>query len=248
VKANLHSLAGHRPDANHDGVTNPAFASLHVAYRLSSTIALLDGLGLGASELLDPPITVWPAADDGGTGASPNGDLQFTTTDGALRLAADGDIVVHELGHTLLRRIAPHLSRTLEADAIHEGFADALACLVADDPEVAESYGVLSGRPGVGMRRIDGERSLASESTEPYARGTVYAGLFWAVRIDLEAAGLPQAEAQATALKLLIASASALESSDPTARDVWDAIRRGAGSLKHTDVTARVAREIARRS
>ena len=66
-----------------------------------------------------------------------------------------------------------------------------------------------------------------------------------AAATELVAHLLGAERAQATALKLLFATASALESSSPTAPDVWESVRRAA---RQHGLTPWVEREIARRS
>lgn len=124
----------------------------------------------------------------------------FGNGDGSLlaNLATDSDVAIHEMGHHVFATLVdPSGSSTLRAvAAINEGFADALAALVNDDPEIGEST-----RPGQPYLRTVANPATwpADTSLDPHLEGLIFGGLVWDLRValgrdhasDIVLAGLP---------------------------------------------------------
>ncbi|MBI4197048.1 MAG: hypothetical protein HY539_04415, partial [Deltaproteobacteria bacterium] len=101
-------------------------------------------------------------------------------------LAADNDVSLHETGHKLLHHMNPNLLLPFGGDggAIHEGFGDALATLIYNDPELSEDFTRALGRTSgkdKGLRLVNNKLALSDVTEEVHDRGRVYAGFFWSV-------------------------------------------------------------------
>lgn len=106
-------------------------------------------------------------------------------TGARLPLAANPLVIRHEFGHALFHDRV-HGSKDAYDTSIasiymrhlNEGFADMVATLLLDDPDVlGASFDDSTDR------RVDGDAvTLEPDPVDPYSRGTVYASLAWDVR------------------------------------------------------------------
>lgn len=156
-------------------------------------------------------------------------------------LGADNDVSIHEFGHLALDQIAPKLGSGWggEGRAIHEGFADALAALYADDPEMSEDFSVALGRPPNkkdGLRIVDNNLTLDDVTSEEHDRGRVYAGFFWAIKKCLVDPNGPfKMESKAAAdlvLKIMFNHAALYSTSRPAPADFVSAVVKAVDAIK----------------
>lgn len=151
-------------------------------------------------------------------------------------LASDNDVAIHETGHYLLDHINKGLSSwsSGEGGAIHEGFGDALASLLARDPEISEDFNAAIGLPDdkkQGLRKVDHNLALKDVSTEVHARGQVYGGFFWSLKNKIESLGKTQDEAADIMLRVLVNHAGFYKTKVPKPADFVKAIIAGAEAL-----------------
>ena len=163
-------------------------------------------------------------------------DLTFGTSDDEWHLAADNDVSIHESGHLLLDHINKGLSGWYagEGGAIHEGFGDAMAALIANDAEVSEDFPPAMGEPadkGVGLRTASNNLTLAQVGDEVHDRGQVYAGFWWSLKGRLEKLGKPAREAADIALRVMVNHASFYKTTKPKPADFVKAVIAGAKGL-----------------
>jgi hypothetical protein len=118
-------------------------------------------------------------------------------------LLANAGVVSHELGHALfhLRMAGDPLAQAIVTDpasragmwqaSLHEGFADALAALLLDDPRFLDASVTMPARDLDGTAILT-EALLPDPDTladsllpiyDPYALGTVFASLVWDLRV-----------------------------------------------------------------
>jgi len=160
-------------------------------------------VGLAWNPAVSPLIELSPA-DNAAYAIGAN--LFLLLPDGGDRdvpLLANAGVVTHELGHALfhLRMTGDPLAQPLATDAttragmwqasLHEGFADALAALLLDDPRF------LAPSVELPARDLDGSAILTEALLpdpdaladallpiyDPYALGSVFASLVWDLRV-----------------------------------------------------------------
>lgn len=163
-------------------------------------------------------------------------DLTFGTAGGKWHLASDNDISIHEGGHLLLGHINRDLSGWFsgEGGAIHEGFGDALAALLANDPELSEDFPPAMGEPPdktKGLRTVDHALAIRDVGSEVHDRGRVYGGFFWGVKKRLEGHGKSPREAADIALRILVNHGAFYRTRRPKPVDFVDAVIAGAEAL-----------------
>jgi hypothetical protein len=128
---------------------------------------------------------------------SRTGGLYFGAVDG-FRVADDADAIYHELGHAIVDHQAPALVRGTRDDAaVHEAYADYLACSFADEPHVAEAlWEQLAQQEGVGQtlarsgydpkhpgRPCDSTRRWPNDvDTDPHITAMIMSGALWDLR------------------------------------------------------------------
>lgn len=159
-------------------------------------------------------------------------DLTFGTSDGEWHLASDNDVSIHEGGHLVLDHINKGLASfyTGEGGAIHEGFGDAMASLLALDAEVSEDFPPAMGEPankGTGLRTVDNTFTLAQVGEEVHDRGQVYAGFWWSMKGRLEKMGKTPREAADMALRMMVNHASFYRTGKPKPADFVKAVIAG---------------------
>lgn len=164
-------------------------------------------------------------------------DLTFGTSNGKWHLASDNDVSLHEAGHLLLDHINKGLSGWYsgEGGAIHEGFGDAIATLMANDPECSEDFPPAMGQPadkGKGLRTVDNALTLKNVGREVHDRGQVYGGFFWSLKKRLEAtSGKSGRESADIVLKVLVNHAAFYRTTRPKPADFVKAVLAGAEAL-----------------
>lgn len=110
-----------------------------------------------------------------------------------LPLAANPVVIRHELGHALFQQLVvgdvksfdESLLGDLRISALNEGFADMVAALLLDDPDILGAS--IADRAAADPRLLTGPHTttLASPVDEDYySRGTVYASFTWDLRLQ----------------------------------------------------------------
>ncbi len=184
----------------------------------------------------------------------------FSPTDGSLtfgvcekmHMAADGDVLLHELGHWLLNKLnpklleptdvitdtwwpVPHKLYAGEQDAIHEGFADAFAAIINGNPVIGEDTWVFTGKkPGEGLRSVNNRAKRKGIGSEAHERGKVYGGFFWSLyrKIGKMSEGIGgKADAAEIMLALMWEHALHYSVAHPTTDKFVDAMLAGANAL-----------------
>lgn len=183
---------------------------------LSDAVDALDARGIDTSALF-PIDLAWNPAVSPLIELSPADNAAYAIGSNLFLLLPDGDdrdvpllanagVVTHELGHALLHLLmtGDPLANAVTEDAttqagmwqasIHEGFADALAVLLLDDPAFmapsiempsrdVEGSSVLT--EGLLPENVVLEASALS-IYDPYPLGTVFASTIWDVRLALD--------------------------------------------------------------
>jgi len=118
-------------------------------------------------------------------------DVSFGHARGA-DLAYDADVVYHELGHAVVRTLAPDLP-SLQADelgldwvsgSVNEGAADVFAMLLTGDPQVGEYAGLAFGR-ATAIRDLAAPRTCPGDlQGEVHADGEIFGAVFWQMMQD----------------------------------------------------------------
>ena len=169
-----------------------------------------------------------------------------------MHMAADGDVLLHELGHWLLNKLnpklleptdvitdtwwpVPHKLYAGEQDAIHEGFADAFAAIINGNPVIGEDTWVFTGKkPGEGLRSVNNRARRKKIGPEAHERGKVYGGFFWSLyrkigRMAEHGAG--RTDPAAIALSIMWEHALHYRVAHPTTEEFVDAMLAGANAL-----------------
>ncbi|MBI5479520.1 MAG: PepSY domain-containing protein [Deltaproteobacteria bacterium] len=166
------------------------------------------------------------------------GGLYFGAVDG-FRVADDADVILHELGHAIVDSQAPGLMRGTRDDAaLHEGYADYLACSFADEPHVGEALwhevatrlgpsetlersGYDPRHPG---RPCDSARRWPEDAdTDPHVTGMIMSAALW----DLRAAArrtLGRDDGRRAVDRLALTALRDLAARSNQPRDVLDAL------------------------
>lgn len=132
------------------------------------------------------------AVEDMNAWFSPQSEEEtFGTSGGKWDLASDNDVTKHETGHFVLHRLHPGLTSwySAEGGAIHEGFADALAALYENDPEMSEDFLPATGKAPTktdGLRNVNNALTLEQAGSEVHDRGRAYGGFFWGLKKRVE--------------------------------------------------------------
>ncbi len=214
---------------NHVHRTRDQFNQVHAYVTYTSLLDYLTALGLNTSQMLhtfrrkdlnriEVNVDVGPICNAYYNRNSE--DLNFGSCP-EMDTPADGDILVHEFGHLVLDHRNPDMldpanyipptpnGRQMyqgEQNAIHEGFADALAAFIHHDPQIAEDSYVFTGNDReAGLRDISQfARFDRNTSSECHERGKIYGNFFWAVKERIaDIPYLTEQEAYETALKIL---------------------------------------------
>jgi hypothetical protein len=119
------------------------------------------------------------------------GKLTITLGKGGVDDAEDGEVIVHEYGHSVQDNQVPGFGSSPEAGAIGEGFGDYLAVTVsaheaptADEPCVADwdSTSYTSTAPHC-LRRVDGDKHYPEDlEGEVHADGEIWSRALWDIR------------------------------------------------------------------
>lgn len=132
------------------------------------------------------------AVEDMNAWFSPQSEEEtFGTSGGKWDLASDNDVTKHETGHFVLHRLHPGLTSwySAEGGAIHEGFADVLAALYENDPEMSEDFLPATGKAPTktdGLRNVNNPLTLEQAGSEVHDRGRAYGGFFWGLKKRVE--------------------------------------------------------------
>lgn len=185
----VRELEAYRPDGVFDfGTTDPRFVQTSVYRGLTDAARYAEAHGLTP---LDQRVLAFTNLFGG------PGDEQFNNAyydpffpifgfgngDGTItaNLGTDVDVAIHEMGHHVFAELVdPTGSSTLQsAAALNEGFADTLAALVNDDPEIGES--TIPGQPF--LRSLDNTAVWPDDTDlDPHVEGLIYGGLDWDLR------------------------------------------------------------------
>lgn len=169
-------------------------------HTLSTTRTQLDGLGIDVDVLFPVDFAFQPSAGGLGlvtsnaayvSGGAHVFALLADPVGADLPLAANPVVVRHELGHALFQTIVLGEPRAYDAvlsgdtalKALNEGFADIVASMLLDDPDILGASFPVSV---ASERRLDGDASTdtaAPVEDTPYGRGTVYASYAWDLRL-----------------------------------------------------------------
>jgi hypothetical protein len=118
-------------------------------------------------------------------------DLSFGISDDGFNLGYDSDVVYHEFGHALVRRLAGGMwmkADTLGVDwtpgALNEGVADTFAMIMNPDPLLAESM-ARSERWDRAIRDLSYARICPDDlQSQVHRSGTIWASTTWAMIDD----------------------------------------------------------------
>ena len=177
---------------------------------------------------------------------SRTGGLYFGAVDG-FRVADDADALFHELAHAVVDGQAPALVRGTRDDAaVHEAYADYLACSFADEPHVAEALweevarqlgptetlersGYDPRHPG---RPCDSTRRWPEDAdTDPHVTGMIMSGALWDLRAAARRA-LGRDEGRRTVDRLALVALRYLGARANQPRDLLDALLQADRRLK----------------
>jgi len=198
--------------------------------------AYLDALGFPTRR--QPIVTTVHAFDELNAYYDPRtGGLYFGHVDG-FRVADDADVIHHELGHAVVDVQAPGLIAGNDLDAaIHEGYADYLACSFAGDPAMGEAFwkevetlGEAAALAAIGYdprhpgRRCDPPRGwTGTADADPHLTGMIFSAALWDLRGAARLAlGGRQGSRAADRLALTALRYLAARRNQP--RDVLDAV------------------------
>jgi hypothetical protein len=248
------------PAAGHDGAfdyppTDRRFAQVMAYAHLDRFAAYLDALGFQPRlKTIEAHVNAFEELNayyDGRTGALYYGfDRHF-------RAADDADALLHEYGHAVVDGTAPWLMRadTRYEAALHEGYADYLACSFTADAYMAEAlyqalfeeYGMdavasIGYDPRHPGRRCDNARRWPKDVTEdPHVTGMIVSGALWDLRVAAVAAHDAD-EGPRVADRLALTALRYLGQRNNDPQDVLEALlvadRRLKTGLKDTITTA----------
>ncbi|MCC6997846.1 MAG: M36 family metallopeptidase [Deltaproteobacteria bacterium] len=178
---------------------------------------------------------------------------------GGTDVAEDADVLIHEYGHAVLQAYQPDMLGPAVGShdaALHEGFADWLACVAYGDPlqgetlhqalartHLADQYLTDIGfEPRAPGRRCDAARRLPGDDHfDPHVAGMIVSGALW----DLRAALIGELGDDAgtdLALRLTVAALRHLERQGNDLTDLLEAVleadRRARGGRASTILTA----------
>jgi len=197
-----HKLKGvfaYKPfDDPNSTVTNVRFDQVQLYSALTSLAIYIQDAGMNAKKIIGESknghiVAHANKVDDLNAWYSPQSqEVTFGTAHGKWHIASDNDVTRHESGHFILDQLAPGLTGWGSSDggAIHEGFADSIAALIQDDPEVSEDFPPALGKPEsktAGLRTVANELTMNDVSSEVHDRGQVYGGFIWSIKEWLEA-------------------------------------------------------------
>lgn len=169
-------------------------------HSLSSAREQLDGVGFPTNEVFPVDFAFQPTVGGDSlitsnaayvAGGAHVFALLADPPNATLPLAANPMVIRHELGHALFQRIVlddvrtydPTASSDLRISALNEGFADMVASLLLDDPDI---LGASIPNPSIrDGRLLTGPHSTATAlplDDDFYSRGTVYASFTWDLR------------------------------------------------------------------
>ncbi len=174
-------------------VTNVRFDQVQLYNSLTGLALALHSAGFDINDIIGKSkngriVAHANKVDDMNAWYSPQSQEQtYGTSRGKWHLASDDDVTRHESGHFTLDQLHPGLSGWYsgEGGAIHEGFADAMAAFLHDDPEVSEDFPPAVGKPESktsGLRTVANDLTLKDVSREVHDRGKVYGGFLWSIK------------------------------------------------------------------
>ena len=175
------------------GGQDPTFEGGMVYYWIDYTQQLMQSLGYDYHG--DDPVDVIPIDPTFTDNAAylPIFDLivMGTTSNGAITLAEDAQVVVHEYGHAVVESVVPNILGA-EGGAFNEGFADLLMIFTTlefrngDIGCLSAWFGRELGLPGGCIRRIDTDKVYPQDLVaEVHLDGEIYTGAVWDVFTDM---------------------------------------------------------------
>ncbi|MCK6551027.1 hypothetical protein L6R52_34640, partial [Myxococcota bacterium] len=187
---------GHVPHPSGARATSDAFDQVNLLWTANHVLERLAAVGLDLDALQRGEPNggkvrmIANGMDDMNAYYSPlDNELVFGTSNDEWHLAADADVVAHELGHYALDHLQPNLMGG-EGRAIHEGFGDALSAFLFDDPELSEDFprdarSARDARENKFLRTVENTATISGTSAEEHDRGLVYGGYAWSVKTAL---------------------------------------------------------------
>jgi hypothetical protein len=193
-RSTLVTAAGHQPFPDGQKVTADGFDQVQALWTADHILDRLRALGLDIGKLQHDDvnsgllrIAVNDTTEMNAWYSPADNQLTFGTSDGKWHLASDTDVVAHEIGHYLLDHLNRDMALDGESGAVHEGFGDALAALVFNDPEIGEDFPAHGARENVFLRTVDNALRRSDVSTEVHDLGRVFGGYVWSVKTKLAA-------------------------------------------------------------
>ncbi len=174
------------------------FEEVNVYYHLDRAQAHIQSLGFTGARGVNDRVQV-ATVNDGNQDNSfySPADKELSFGAGGVDDAEDGDIVLHEYGHSIQDNIVPDWGESDDANAMGEGFGDYLAAAFGDVLPTALGH-AQPAQPGcVGdwdavsydtamppcLRRVDGTKHFPEASTGgPHADGEIWSGALWRAR------------------------------------------------------------------
>lgn len=202
-KTALESVENQQPFAAEGAkVTSDGFDQVNTLWALNDALARLRSVGVDLDKLQESKlghggltrVLVNGTEEDNAWYSGTENTLTFGTGNDNFHYASDRDVVVHEFSHYTLDHMNPNMWKG-EGASIHEGFSDAIAGLINQDPEMVEDVAFFQEGPYDGgwtakvkqqgcLRNLVNDRKLDRDNTweECHDRGEVYGGYLWSLR------------------------------------------------------------------
>jgi hypothetical protein len=164
-------------------VFDPDFLEVQAYYHVTRAHELVRAYG---SDLADYPIPI-DVLDAGG---SNNACYQPTTRSlhffslSRFHPAADNSVIYHEYGHAIFHALQREDYREPETSALHEGFADFVACCLTGSSQVGQHFFAASRQP---VRELANGFTIRDKESafSPHEKGLVLGGLGWDITREL---------------------------------------------------------------
>jgi hypothetical protein len=186
------------PAADFSAITRRSdkFEALMAYYWIDRTRAYLDGLGLSKTLSAKPQkVRVNAIAEDNSFFSPKQRSITYGT--GGVDDAEDGDVIVHEYGHSVQDQQIHFFGTRLEGASMGEGFSDYLAAVMSSFVTGGASpfdacmfeWDAVSYTANDCARRtdkgIDLEKAKRKCQGDPHCLGEVWSGALWTLRPEL---------------------------------------------------------------